>query len=188
MTDPLGGINTLFPLFGISNQLLAAVALSVVLAIVVKSGYAKYAWIPGIPLAWDLAVTMTASAQKIFSPNPKLGYWAQHFAVRDKLAAGETSMGNIQGEEAMRAVVRNTFIQGTLSVVFAVLVLMVVLMALYQCFKAVTTGKVTTSEEPAVPTKIFAPKGLIPTKAEREVQAQWDAFQKEQTQKVEAHE
>ncbi|WP_293877804.1 carbon starvation CstA family protein [uncultured Brevibacterium sp.] len=188
VTDPLGGINTLFPLFGISNQLLAAVALSVVLAIVVKSGYAKYAWIPGVPLAWDLAVTMTASAQKIFSPNPKLGYWAQHFAVREKLAAGETSMGNIQGEEAMRAVVRNTFIQGTLSVVFAVLVLMVLLMALYQCFKAVTTGKVTTSEEPAVPTKIFAPKGLIPTKAEREVQAQWDAFQKEQAQKVEAHE
>lgn len=187
VTDPLGGINTLYPLFGIANQLLAAVALAVVLAIVVKSGFAKYAWIPGIPLAWDLAVTMTASFQKIFSPNPKLGYWAQHFAVRDALAAGETSMGNLQSREVMQAVVRNTFIQGTLSIVFAVLVLMVVLMALYQCFKALKTGEVTTSEEPFVPTKIFAPAGLIPTKAEREVQAQWDAYNKEHEKVAHGH-
>lgn len=188
VTDPLGGINTLFPLFGISNQLLAAVALAVVMAIVVKSGHAKYAWIPGVPLAWDLVVTMTASFQKIFSPNPKLGYWAQHMAYRDALAKGETSLGLTQGVDSMRAVVRNTFIQGTLSIVFAVLVLMVVLMALYQCFKAVTNGKITTSEEPAVPTRIFAPAGLIATKAEREVQEQWAQYRnKHDTSSVEEH-
>lgn len=178
VTDPLGGINTLFPLFGISNQLLAAIALAVVFALVCKSGYAKYAWIPGIPLAWDLAVTMTASWQKIFSADPKLGYWAQHFAYRDAVAAGETSLGTTEGVEAMNAVVRNTFIQGTLSIIFAVVVLMVVVMALWAAFKSITAREpLPTTEEPYQPTCRFAPAGLIATKAEKEVQAQWDKLE-----------
>ena len=73
---PQGGINTLFPLFGIANQLLAAIALTVVTVVVIKRGLLKWAWIPGIPLLWDLTVTMTASWQKIFSADPKVGYWA----------------------------------------------------------------------------------------------------------------
>ena len=179
VTDPLGGINTLFPLFGISNQLLAAIALAVVFAIVCKSGYARYAWIPGIPLAADLAVTMTASWQKIFSSDPKLGYWAQHAAYRDALNAGETSLGNTEGVEAMSAVVRNTFIQGTLSIVFAALVLLVVLMSLWVSYKAIQGRTVTTSEEPHVPSKMFAPAGFIATKEEKELEAQWEAYRKE---------
>src|SRR3984885_12462014 len=75
VTDPLGGINTLFPLFGIANQLLAAIALTVVTVVVIKKGYLKWVWIPGIPLLWDLTVTLTASWQKIFSANPAIGYW-----------------------------------------------------------------------------------------------------------------
>ena len=71
VTDPLGGINTLFPLFGIANQLLAAIALTVVTVVVIKKGYLKWAWIPGVPLLWDLAVTLTASWQKIFSADPE---------------------------------------------------------------------------------------------------------------------
>ncbi len=178
VTDPLGGINTLFPLFGISNQLLAAIALAVVFALVCKSGYAKYAWIPGIPLVWDLAVTMTASWQKIFSADPKLGYWAQHVAYRDAVAAGETSLGTTEGVEAMNAVVRNTFIQGTLSIIFAVVVLMVVVMALWAAFKSITAREpLPTTEEPYRPTRRFAPAGLIATKAEKEVQAQWDKLE-----------
>src|SRR4029079_11382676 len=78
VTDPLGGINTLFPLFGIANQLLAAIALTVVSVVVIKKGYLKWVWIPGIPLLWDLVVTLTASWQKIFSADPKLGYWKLH--------------------------------------------------------------------------------------------------------------
>ena len=178
VTDPLGGINTLFPLFGISNQLLAAIALAVVFAIVCKSGYAKYAWIPGIPLAADLAVTMTASWQKIFSSDPKLGYWAQHFAYRDAVDAGETSLGTTEGAEAMNAVVRNTFVQGTLSIVFAVVVLVVV-MALWVSYKAIAGSTVTSSEEPHTPTKHFAPASFIATKAEKEVEAQWDEYRRE---------
>ena len=82
VTDPLGGINTLFPLFGIANQLLAAIALTVVTVVVIKRGLLKWAWIPGVPLAWDLIVTMTASWQKIFSGDPKLGYWTPARPVR----------------------------------------------------------------------------------------------------------
>ena len=174
VTDPLGGINTLFPLFGISNQLLAAIALAVIFAIVCKMGLARYAWIPGIPLAWDLVVTMTASWQKIFSSDPKLGYWAQHFTYRDALAAGETSVGATQGVEAMNAVVRNTFVQGTLSIVFALLVAMVVVMALWKSIEAIRKGSMPTSEEPFTESKLFAPAGLIARRAEREVQAQWE--------------
>ncbi|MEU0295838.1 carbon starvation CstA family protein, partial [Streptomyces microflavus] len=69
--DPLGGINQLFPLFGIANQLLAAVALAVCTTLLVKSGRLKWAWVTAVPLAWDVAVTLTASWQKIFSPDVK---------------------------------------------------------------------------------------------------------------------
>ena len=71
VTDPLGGINTLFPLFGIANQLLAAIALTLVSVVLIKKGYLNWLWVPAIPLLWDLAVTLTASWQKIFSATRK---------------------------------------------------------------------------------------------------------------------
>ena len=77
VTDPLGGINQLFPLFGISNQLLAAIALTLCVTLLIKHGKAKWAWVPGVGLVWDLIVTMTASYQKVFSDNPKIGYFTQ---------------------------------------------------------------------------------------------------------------
>ncbi len=70
VTDPLGGINTLFPLFGIANQLLAAIALTVGTVVLIKRAELKWAWITGVPLAWDAAVTLTASYQKVFSADP----------------------------------------------------------------------------------------------------------------------
>ena len=184
VTDPLGGINTLFPLFGIANQLLAAIALTLVTVVVIKRGLLKWAWIPGVPLAWDLVVTMTASWQKIFSGDPKVGYWTQHFQYADAKDAGKTAFGAAKNADQLDAVIRNTFIQGTLSVVFAVLVVIVFAAGVVVALKAIRGTGSPLSEDDAVPSHIFAPSGMIPTTAEKEVQKQWDELPKSATRSV----
>ena len=89
VTDPLGGVNQLFPLFGIANQLLAAIALTLVTVLLIKHGKLRYAWVTAVPLVWDLVVTMTASYQKVFSSDPRVGYFEQRQVYRDARDAGE---------------------------------------------------------------------------------------------------
>lgn len=86
--DPNGGVNILWPLFGIANQMLAAIALCVATGIMVKNGKLKYAWVTGLPLAWLVTITTTAAYQKIFSDDVRVGFFAAANDLSTKLAAG----------------------------------------------------------------------------------------------------
>ena len=175
VTDPLGGINTFFPLFGIANQLLAAIALAVVLAIVAKRGrsYFKWLWIVGLPLAFTAVVTIVASMYKIFSPVPAVGYWANNFKYQAAQAAGDDSLG---APEVVAAVIRNTAVQGTLSIIFVVLAIIVIIMAVISTINSVRNGGGENHEDPPIASRRFAPDGFIATKAEREIEKEWEAL------------
>ncbi len=173
VTDPLGGINTFFPLFGIANQLLAAIALAVVMAIVAKRGrsYVKWLWIIAVPLVFTAAVTITASLYKIFSPVPAIGYWANHFKYR---AAAESGDGSLGTPEVVGAVMRNTAVQGTLSIIFVTLAIVVIVVATIVTIKAIRAGGGENTEDAPVASRRYAPAGFLPTSAERDLEKQWE--------------
>ena len=95
VVDPLGGINSLWPLFGIANQLLAAVALVVATTILLKMGRLKWIWVTLLPMAWIVVITMTASYQKIFSPNPRIGFLSFANVLAAQIASGQIPAGRI---------------------------------------------------------------------------------------------
>jgi len=124
VVDPNGGINILWPLFGIANQMLAAIALSVATGVMIKSGKLKYAWVTGIPLAWIAVVTTTAAYQKIFSTNPKLGFFAGANDLAEKLASGVLPPDRVASAPTL---IFNQHLDGWLTVLFAVLLWTVML-------------------------------------------------------------
>ncbi|MGR6963503.1 carbon starvation CstA family protein [Geodermatophilus sp. URMC 61] len=172
VTDPLGGVNQLFPLFGIANQLLAAIALTLVTVLLIKHGKVKYAWVTAVPLAWDLVVTMTASFQKVFSADPAVGYFAQRQRYADAAAAGEL-LAPAKSADQMDRIIYNSTLNGVLQAVFALLVLVVVVNAVVVIARALRTGgPVPTTEEPAVPSSIVEPSGLFATAEEKRAMAE----------------
>ncbi|HSD10716.1 MAG TPA: carbon starvation CstA family protein, partial [Candidatus Binatia bacterium] len=123
VVDPLGGINSLWPLFGISNQLLAAIALCVATTILLKNERAKYAWTTLAPLVWLLAITMTAGYQKIFSADSRIGFLAEAAERRRQLAAGGLSVGEALKLERL---IFNDYLDAAITGLFMVLVVVVV--------------------------------------------------------------
>jgi carbon starvation protein len=126
VNDPQGGIYTLFPLFGIANQLLAAVALTVGTTILIKMGKLRYAWVTALPLAWDAAVTLTASWQKIFSPDPLLGFFALRTAAIEAARNNEL-IGNAANQADVQQIIVNSTVDGILSILFATMIIIVIL-------------------------------------------------------------
>jgi carbon starvation protein len=178
VTDPLGGINQLFPLFGISNQLLAGIALTLAVTLMFKHGKAKWAWVPGIALAWDLIITMTASWQKVFSGNEKIGYFEQrsvYQAARDngELLAPATNM------DQMGQVITNSTVNGVLQALFALLTLVVVASAIPIWVKAWKNSGLPTTEVPHQPSQLVAPSDFFATAEEKRAVRDYEASQHE---------
>ncbi len=122
VVDPLGGINSLWPLFGIANQLLATIALCVCTTIIIKMDKARFAWVTLAPLAWLIAVTMTASYQKILSPDPRLGFLSHARRLAEQLAAGSVAPDMIAQSERL---IFNDRLDAAVTAVFALLVLVI---------------------------------------------------------------
>ena len=128
--DPNGGVNILWPLFGISNQMLAAIALSVSTGILIKSGKLKYAWISALPLAWLATVTTAAAWEKITSPDLRIGF----FAAADDLAA-KLAAGTLPPEKAAVApqLIFNQQLDAWLTTFFVVLLWVIIIDMLRVC-------------------------------------------------------
>jgi carbon starvation protein len=121
--DPLGGINSLWPLFGIANQLLATVALCVATTILVKMHRARFLWLTCVPLAWLVTVTYTAAWQKIFSPEVRVGFLAQASSLEAQLAAGNFTAARIAETQTL---IFNARLDAAVCGIFLVLVTLIV--------------------------------------------------------------
>jgi len=177
VNDPLGGIYQLFPLFGISNQLLAAIALALCVTLLFKHGKAKYVWVPGIALAWDLVITMSASWQKIFSDNPKIGFFQQRSAY-----AAAFDKGNLlkpaKTMDNMQQIITNATVDGVLAVLFAVLTLIVVGAAIPIWIKAAKLGGLPTTEVPHEPSHLVAPAEIFATAVEKRAVRDYEDYER----------
>lgn len=120
--DPLGGINSLWPIFGIANQMLAVIALSLGTTILIKMDKARYVWVTLVPLVWLFVVTMTAGYMKIFSPDPRLGFLANAKQISQQIASGGAAK-NILEWEALKF---NNYINAMVSAIFMALVILIV--------------------------------------------------------------
>ncbi len=130
--DPLGGINSLWPLFGIANQLLAAIALCVVTTILLKNSRARYAWISLTPLIWLLAVTMTAGYQKLFHPQVRIGFLAHAADLSTKLAAGQIPAEKIVETQTL---IFNDRLDAVITGLFMALVIIIVAESVREWFR-----------------------------------------------------
>jgi len=151
--DPNGGVNLLWPLFGIANQMLAAIALSVATGILIKSGKLKYAWVSGVPLAWLSFITTSAAWEKITSSDIRIGF----FSAADNLAE-KLSLGKLPPEKAAIApkLIFNMQLDGALTLFFvAVLWIVIFEMLRVSWRKAIGLPVPPVSESPHIPSRLI---------------------------------
>ncbi|MCL5668754.1 MAG: carbon starvation protein A [Gammaproteobacteria bacterium] len=150
--DPNGGVNILWPLFGMSNQILAGIALSVATGILIKSGKLKYAWVTGLPLTWLVTVTTSAAWQKITSSDVRVGF----FAAADDMAA-KLAAGGLPPDKAAVAphLIFNQQLDGWLTLFFVLVLWIVVLDMLRVCARHLSGKPVLpVTESPHIPSRL----------------------------------
>lgn len=155
VVDPLGGINTLWPLFGIANQMLAAVALMLGTVVLFKMKKDRYAWVTIVPAAWLLACTLTAGWLKIFSDDVRVGFLAHARKYADAVAAGQV-LAPAKSLEAMQRVIFNDRLDAALCALFMAVVLSVLFYSIKSVLRARASGQPSAQEAPRVPLNVSA--------------------------------
>lgn len=150
VVDPLGGINTLWPLFGISNQMLAAIALILATCVLFKLKRERFAWVTILPTLWLLACTLTAGWQKMFDPDPKVGFLAHAAKYQAALADGKL-LAPAKSVAQMQQIVFNDYVDATLAGVFMFVVVAVAFFGLRTILEARRANKPTARETPFEP-------------------------------------
>ncbi len=145
VVDPLGGINTLWPLFGVANQMLAAVALVLATVVLVKMKKQRYIWVTVLPTVWLLACTLTAGWQKVFSENPKIGFLA-HAAKFSAAAENGEVLAPAKSVEQMRQVIFNDYVDAALASLFVLVVLSITFFGIRKVLQALRSEQPTVRE------------------------------------------
>jgi carbon starvation protein len=158
--DPLGGINSLWPLFGVSNQLLAVIALCICTTFIVRMGKAKFAWVTALPLCWLVVVTFSAGLMKIFASSPKLGFLSHARLLQEQLA---THSPLLTTPETAPVLIFNDYLDATLGGVFIFLVLII----LIETIRSLTRPPSLRIESEYPPESAVVPSEIIDATNER---------------------
>ena len=152
VNDPLGGINILWPLFGITNQMLAAIALMLCTVVLFKMKHQKSAWVSILPTAWLVICTMYAGWLKVFSSDPAVGFFAKANQLKGLLASGNFQPTAVfKSPQQVQQVIFNNQLDGVLMAIFMVVVLAMLVFTVQACLKALASDKPTAREIPYVP-------------------------------------
>ncbi|MFM2088538.1 MAG: hypothetical protein RLZZ237_3407, partial [Pseudomonadota bacterium] len=147
VVDPLGGINTLWPLFGIANQMLAAIALILGTCVLFKMKRGQYAWVTIVPTIWLLLCTLTAGWQKIFDANPRVGFLAHAQKYSAALNEG-TLLAPAKSVAQMQQIIFNDYLDAGLAAFFVIVVVSVLVFGIRTVMKARADNKPSTQESP----------------------------------------
>lgn len=149
VVDPLGGINTLWPLFGIANQMLAGIALILATAVLIKMQKTRYIWVTAVPTLWLLVVTLTAGWQKLFHASPKISFLAHADKFSAAAAKGEL-LAPAKNMAQMHQIIFNDYVDATLTALFMAVVIAMLVFALNVMRKSLAVKWSTAKEVPAV--------------------------------------